>query len=47
MGIPISVDFKVIFLVEGMPSYATIFSHPWGRRMKAIISLKRDRIKLK
>jgi hypothetical protein len=47
MGIPTSVDFEVINLVEGMPTYATLVGRPWGRQMKETISLERDRIKLK
>jgi hypothetical protein len=47
MGIPTSIDFEVIHLVEGTPSYADLFIRPWGRRMKETISLERDRIKLK
>ena len=47
MGIPTSVDFKVINLVEGIPTYAALVGRPWGRRMKATISLEIDRIKLK
>jgi hypothetical protein len=31
MGIPTSVDFEVIDLVEGMPTYAALVSRPWGR----------------
>jgi hypothetical protein len=30
MGIPTSVDFEVIDLVEGMPTYATLVGRPWG-----------------
>ena len=47
MGILTSVAFKVINLVEGMPTYATLVGHPWGRQMKANISLEKDGIKLK
>jgi hypothetical protein len=47
MGIQTQVDFEVIDLVEGMSSYATLVIRPWGLKMKATISLERDRIKLK
>jgi len=47
MGIPTSVNFEVIDLVEEKPVYTTLVGRPWGPRMKAIISLERDRIKLK
>jgi hypothetical protein len=47
MGIPTSIDFEVIDLVEGMPAYPTLIDRPWGRQMKAIISFERDRIKIK
>jgi hypothetical protein len=38
MGIPTPIDFEVIDLVEGIPSYETLFGHPWGRKMKDPIS---------
>jgi hypothetical protein len=47
MGIPMRVDFEVINLVEGIPSYPALVDRPWGRNMWATISLERDRIKLK
>jgi len=47
MGIPTQVDFEVIDLVKGMPTYETLVSQPWGQQIKATISLKRDRNKLK
>jgi hypothetical protein len=47
MGILTQVDFEVIDLVEGMPTYATLVGRPWGRKMKENISLEKDRIKLK
>jgi hypothetical protein len=34
MGILTSVEFKVIYLVEGMLAYAIIVSRPWGQQMK-------------
>jgi hypothetical protein len=30
MGIPTQVDFEVIDLVEGMPTYTTLVGRPWG-----------------
>jgi hypothetical protein len=47
MGIPTRVDFEVINLVEGIPAYPALVGRPWGRNMRATISLERDRIKLK
>jgi hypothetical protein len=47
MGIPTQVDFDVINLVKGMPTYAALVDRPWGQKMKANIFLEKDRIKLK
>jgi len=47
MEILIRVNFEVINLVEGILSYLTLVGIPWGRNMRAMISLERDRIKLK
>ena len=47
MGILMRVNFEVINLVEGILSYLTLVGIPWGRNMRAMISLERDRIKLK
>jgi hypothetical protein len=47
MGISTSVDFELIDLVNGMPTYPTLVGRPWGRQMKENISLEKDRIKLK
>jgi len=30
MVIPKSIDFEVIDLDEGIPSYETLVGHPWG-----------------
>ena len=30
-GVSTSVDFEVINLVKGMPTYATLVDWPWGR----------------
>ena len=34
-------------LTEGNKSYPTLVGRPWARKMKANISLEKDRIKLK
>lgn len=47
MGILMTIDFKVINLVDSIPTYLVVFGRPWGRRMKATISLEKDKIKLK
>jgi hypothetical protein len=47
MGIPTSIDFEVIELVEGIPAYASLVDRPLGRQMKENISLEKDIIKLK
>jgi hypothetical protein len=41
MGIPTRVNFEVINLVEGIPAYPALVGRPWGRNMRATISLKR------
>lgn len=47
MGISITSNFEVIDLVDGIPTYPTLVDKPWVLRMKATISLEKDRIKLK
>ena len=47
MGILTRVGFEFINLVEGIPAYPALVRRPWDRNMKAMISLERDRIKLK
>ena len=47
MGISIKIDFKVIEPQEGSKSYPSLVSRPWARKMKANISLEKDKIKLK
>ena len=47
MGIFVRIDFKVIKPREGSKSYPTLVIRPWARKMKANISLEKDRIKLK
>ena len=47
MDITIKTNFKVIELKEGSKSYPALVGRPWARKMKANISLEKDRIKLK
>jgi hypothetical protein len=47
MGILTLIDFKVIDLVEGMPTYVALVNQPWGQQMKANIFLEKEKIKLK
>ena len=47
MGITVTTDFKVIEPKEGSKSYPALVGRPWERKMKANISLEKDRIKLK
>ena len=47
MGITVTIDFKVIEPKEGSKSYPALVGRPWARKMKANISLEKDRIKLK
>ena len=47
MGITITIDFKVIEPKEGSKSYPALVGRPWARKIKANISLEKDRIKLK
>ena len=47
MGISVKIDFKAIEPKEGSRSYLAIVSRPWARKMKANISLEKDKIKLK
>ena len=47
MGILIGVNFEVIEPKSTSNSYHTLASCPWGRKMKANISLNKDRIKIK
>ena len=46
-GISTKVDFEIIDPEEGSSSFLTLVSRPWGRKMKASISLDKERIKLK
>lgn len=47
MGISTQIDFEVIDPKEGSTSFIALFSWPWGRKLKATISLERDKIKVK
>ena len=46
-GISTKVDFEIIDPKEGSCSFPTLVGQPWGRKMKASISLDKERIKLK
>ena len=46
-GITTKVNFEIINPKEGLGSFSALVSRPWGRKMKASISLDKERIKLK
>ena len=46
-GISTKVDFEIIDPKEGSSSFPALVGQPWGRKMKASISLDKERIKLK
>ena len=46
-GISTKVDFEIIEPKEGSSSFPTLVGRPCGRKMKASISLDKERIKLK
>ena len=46
-GILTKVDFEIINPKEGSNSFPALVGQPWGRKMKASISLDKERIKLK
>ena len=46
-GISTKVDFEIIDPKEGSSSFPALVGPPWGRKMKASISLDKERIKLK
>ena len=46
-GITTKVDFEIINPIEGSSSFLDLVGRPWGRKMKAPISLDKERIKLK
>ena len=44
-GISTKVDFEIIDPKEGSSSFLALVGQPWGRKMKASISLDKERIK--
>ena len=46
-GIITKVDFEIINPKEGSSSFPALVGRTWGRKMKASISLDKERIKLK
>ena len=46
-GILTKFDFEIIDPKEGSSSFPALVDRPWGRKMKASISLDKERIKLK
>ena len=46
-GISTKVYFEIIDPKEGASSFLVLVGRPWGRKMKASISLDKERIKLK
>ena len=46
-GITTKVDLEIINLKEGSSSIPALVGPPWGQKMKAYISLDKERIKLK
>ena len=46
-GIQTKANFEIIDPKEGSSSFPTLVGRPWGRKMKASISLNKERIKLK
>ena len=46
-GISTKVDFEIIDPKEGSSSFPALVGQPWGIKMKASISLDKERIKLK
>ena len=46
-GISTKVNFEIIDPKEGSSSFPALVGRPWGRKMKASISLDKERIKLK
>ena len=47
MGITTMVDYEVIDIEDEQHTYPTLVGRPWGRKMKAYISLEKGRIKIK
>ena len=46
-GISTKIDFEIIDPKEGSSSFPALVGRLWGRKMKASISLDKERIKLK
>lgn len=46
MGITMMVDYEVIDIQYEQHTYPALVGRPWGRRMKASISLEKGRIKI-
>ena len=46
-GICTKFNFEIIYPKEGSSSFLALVGRPWGRKMKASISLDKERIKLK
>ena len=46
-GISTKVNFEIINPKEGSSSFPALVGRPWGIKMKASISLDKERIKLK
>ena len=46
-GILTKVDFEIIDPKKGSSSFLALVGRPWGRKMKASISLDKEQIKLK
>ena len=46
-GIYTKVNFEIINPKEGSSTFPVLVGRPWGRKMKASISLDKERIKLK
>ena len=47
MGITTMIDYEVIDIQDEQHTYPALVGQPWGRRMKASISLEKGRIKIK
>ena len=47
MGIKTRIEFEVIDPKQGTSSYPTLIGRPWERKMRANISLDKDRLKTK
>lgn len=47
MAITTMIDYEVIDIQDKQHTYPTLVGRPWGRKMKASISLEKGRIKIK